>query len=57
MDIANAIDPSCKIKNIGIRMGEKLHEDLITETESPNTLELDDKVMNYIISRKYHGIS
>lgn len=54
MDIANAINPSCKIKKIGIRLGEKLHEDLITETESPNTLELDDRyILLPSIQKKY----
>ena len=42
-DIANAIDPSCKTKKIGIKLGEKLHEDLMTDTESTNGLELDDR--------------
>ncbi len=54
MDIANAIDPSCKIKKIGIRLGEKLHEDLITLTESPNTLELDDRyILLPSVQKKY----
>ncbi len=53
-DIANAIDPSIKIKKIGIRLGEKLHEDLITEAESINTLGLMDKfIMLPSIEKKY----
>ena len=53
-DIANAIDPSIKIKKIGIRLGEKLHEDLITEPESINTLGLMDKfIMLPSIEKKY----
>lgn len=34
MEIANIIAPGCKIDFTGIRDGEKLHEDLIHETES-----------------------
>ena len=33
-DIAIAINSKLKRKNIGIRLGEKLHEDLITKSES-----------------------
>jgi UDP-N-acetylglucosamine 4,6-dehydratase len=42
-DIAKAINPLFKHKKIGIRPGEKLHEELITITESSNALELNDK--------------
>ena len=41
-DLAKAISPKSKIKVIGIRHGEKLHEEMITETDSYNTIELDD---------------
>ena len=40
LDLARAISPSCKIKIIGIRPGEKIHEELITASESANTLDL-----------------
>jgi UDP-N-acetylglucosamine 4,6-dehydratase/5-epimerase len=40
LDIAEAIAPSCKTKDIGIRPGEKLHEEMITETDALNTLDL-----------------
>jgi UDP-N-acetylglucosamine 4,6-dehydratase len=33
VDLAKAIEPNCKFKNIGIRPGEKLHEVLISEDE------------------------
>ncbi len=39
-DVARAVDPKCKIKEIGIRPGEKLHEEMITNTDSLNTLDL-----------------
>ncbi|MBN1353733.1 MAG: polysaccharide biosynthesis protein, partial [Candidatus Omnitrophica bacterium] len=42
VDLAEAIAPKCKIKLIGIRPGEKLHECLITENEARHTLEFDD---------------
>ena len=37
LDLIKAIAPKCKIVNIGIRPGEKLHEELITPVESLNT--------------------
>jgi UDP-N-acetylglucosamine 4,6-dehydratase (inverting) len=39
-DVAKAIAPQARIEIVGIRPGEKLHEDLIAETDS--TLELPD---------------
>jgi len=42
LDIAEAIAPSCNIVDVGIRPGEKLHEEMITETDSLNTIELED---------------
>ncbi len=41
MDVATAIAPEAKHEIIGIRPGEKLHEEMITEMDSFNTLELD----------------
>lgn len=41
-DLANAVAPDCKIKYIGIRPGEKVHESLITEYEARHSLEFDD---------------
>lgn len=41
-DVANAIAPECKIEVVGIRPGEKLHEEMITETDSLNTIEFDN---------------
>jgi UDP-N-acetylglucosamine 4,6-dehydratase len=42
MDLANAIAPGCPVDNIGIRPGEKLHEVLLGEDESRDTVELND---------------
>lgn len=40
-DMAQAIAPSAKQEVVGIRPGEKLHEEMITETDSLNTVEFD----------------
>lgn len=40
-DVATAIGPDCEQKVIGIRPGEKLHEEMITATDSINSLEFD----------------
>jgi FlaA1/EpsC-like NDP-sugar epimerase len=39
-DIAEAIGPNCKQEIVGIRPGEKLHEEMITSSDSPNTIDL-----------------
>jgi FlaA1/EpsC-like NDP-sugar epimerase len=63
-DVAEAIGPDCTQEIVGIRPGEKLHEEMITETDSLNTLELDKyyvicpstplwEVEKYL--EKYHG--
>jgi len=41
-DVAQAIAPSCRQDIVGIRPGEKLHEEMITRSDSPNTLDLGD---------------
>jgi UDP-N-acetylglucosamine 4,6-dehydratase (inverting) len=40
LDIANAICPECKHEIIGIRPGEKIHEELITEADSFTTYDI-----------------
>lgn len=40
LDIAKAIAPSCTTTEVGIRPGEKLHEEMITETDALNTIDL-----------------
>ena len=42
LDVAEAIAPDAKHKIIGIRPGEKLHEEMITKNDAVNTLEFDD---------------
>ena len=41
-DVAQAIAPNCKHEIVGIRVGEKLHEEMITRSDSPNTLDIGD---------------
>lgn len=40
MDVAEAIAPECEKKVIGIRPGEKVHEEMITASDSYNTYDL-----------------
>lgn len=42
MDIKNAVAPECKVKFVGIRPGEKLHEVLLPAEESRNAIEFND---------------
>ena len=42
LDLCKAIDEKCKIKLIGPRQGEKIHEELISNFEARNTLDLED---------------
>jgi len=39
-DVASAIGPSCRQHIMGIRPGEKLHEEMITVSDSQNTIDL-----------------
>lgn len=39
--MAKAIGPNCELKYVGIRPGEKLHEEMITESDSFYTIEFD----------------
>ncbi len=41
LDLARAISKKNKIKFIGIRPGEKLHEEMVTKSDSINTLEFN----------------
>ena len=49
-DLAKAMKPDCKIKEVGIREGEKLHEIMITCEDAARTYEYEK---NYIIYPHY----
>ncbi len=40
MDVAKAIGPNCETPIVGIRPGEKIHEEMITEADSYTTVDL-----------------
>lgn len=45
-DLAEAIAPNAELEEVGVRPGEKLHEEMISEADSYRTLEFDD---HYVI--------
>jgi UDP-N-acetylglucosamine 4,6-dehydratase len=47
LDVAEAVGPDCQRRVVGIRPGEKIHEEMITETDSYNTW---DCGRHYVIS-------
>ena len=49
-DLAVAMLPNCKIKEVGIREGEKLHEVMVTKEDSMHTYEYDK---HYIVYPNY----
>ncbi len=53
LDLLNAIQKNPKYKMIGIRPGEKLHEEMITESDSLNTQEFKDYFIIHPSFRKY----
>ena len=42
LDLAKSIDSKAKLKFIGIRAGEKIHEEMITRSDSLNTIEFKE---------------
>lgn len=40
LTVAEAIAPSCRLVDVGIRPGEKLHEEMITESDSYSTIDI-----------------
>ena len=51
-DIAKAVAPECEIKIVGIRPGEKIHEEMITKSDAPNTLDCGDFFIVYPFNKK-----
>tara|TARA_B100000686_G_C16698457_1_gene921950 strand:+ start:178 stop:1179 length:1002 start_codon:yes stop_codon:yes gene_type:complete len=39
IDLAKAVAPNCKLKIVGLRPGEKLHEEMISTSDAVNTIE------------------
>jgi UDP-N-acetylglucosamine 4,6-dehydratase (inverting) len=50
-DVAEAIGPNCEKPVVGIRPGEKVHEEMITETDAVQTIESG---RNYVIVPMLH---
>jgi UDP-N-acetylglucosamine 4,6-dehydratase (inverting) len=50
-DLAKAINKNAEFINIGLRPGEKIHEELISESDIPNTLE----GKNHFVILNYHS--
>ena len=42
LDVAEAVAPECKQNIVGIRPGEKMHEEMITQSDALNTIEFED---------------
>lgn len=40
LDVAEAVAPGCRLEMVGIRPGEKIHEEMITSSDSLNTVDL-----------------
>jgi UDP-N-acetylglucosamine 4,6-dehydratase (inverting) len=54
-DLAEAIGPDCKREVVGIRPGEKLHEEMITVTDGLNTMEFDDHYVIFPAMKFYNA--
>ena len=62
IDLAKAINPKCEIKIIGIRPGEKIHEEMVTSSDSYSTIDIgkyyvilppsDKKIHNIYVKNK-----
>ena len=56
-DLAKAVAPNCKIEVVGIRPGEKLHEEMITTSDSATTIDIGPYYvilpMNNGVKRRY----
>ncbi len=51
LDLAKAVAPDCRQEIVGIRLGEKIHESLITEDEAMHAVEQENR---YIIQPDNH---
>ena len=55
MDLVKAIAPTCQIKEIGVRPGEKIHEEMISESDSFYTADRGDHFVIYY-PNTYHSL-
>ena len=52
LDVAKAINENCKIDIVGVRPGEKLHEEMISNSDSRYTYDIGDK---YVILPSFYS--
>ena len=57
IDLARAIAPEAEIEIIGIRPGEKLHEDLLSVDEARHAVELDEMFVVQPVQASWFGYS
>ncbi len=57
LDVAEAIGPDCEHPIVGIRPGEKLHEEMITPSDSFNTIETEKYYIITPSSLQYQGLN
>ena len=67
MDLKEAIAPSASAKIVGLRPGEKIHEELISSAESINTFDLNycysvisqgnEKLSNFYKKKKFKKVA
>ena len=55
-DVATAIAPELEQKVVGIRPGEKLHEEMITSSDSYNTVDLGKYYAIFLKNHLIHNI-
>ena len=54
-DLAEAVAPGCRIEEIGIRPGEKLHEEMISVEDSRRTRVFDDHYLMRPVLAAWEG--
>ena len=55
VDLARAIAPGAELVEIGMRPGEKLHEEMISETDAPRTVEFEDHYVMMPVLAQWGG--
>jgi len=54
VDVATAVDPTCRQEIVGVRPGEKIHEEMITVSDSFNTVDLGQYYAILPSARQYN---